>query len=65
MNDASPAGPSDGPPDGSSASTRSDREAIDRVRKSRRKRKLKLLDQLLRDIDLIFYCELSVLYYME
>lgn len=36
-----------------------------RVRKAQSAAKVAFLDRLLRDLDILIYCELSALYYME
>lgn len=36
-----------------------------RVRKLQNAAKIALIDRLLRDLDILIYCELSALYYME
>lgn len=73
MNDASSAGPSTNPPE---ASRSNDHEAsttagglqppVEQQRKSVREvQKMAFLDHLIRNLDIIIYCELSILYYME
>lgn len=44
---------------------RSDAEPADDRKRARRDHKISFLDNLIRNIDIMIYCELSILYYME
>lgn len=45
--------------------TNSDDDSVQRKRRRQREQRAAFLDQLIRNIDVIFYCQLSILYYME
>lgn len=40
-------------------------DSAQRKRRRQREQKAAFLDHLIRNIDIIFYCQLSILYYME
>ncbi|KAL9136387.1 MAG: hypothetical protein Q9175_002404 [Cornicularia normoerica] len=43
----------------------SDDDSVQRKRRRQREQRVKFLDHLVRNIDIIFYCQLSILYYMD
>ena len=43
----------------------SDDDSVQRKRRRQRGQRAAFLDNLIRNIDIIFYCQLSILYYME
>ena len=69
MNDASPSATNDADNSDVGASSSGGHDAgnnaLEQGRVVQRQLTLKFLDDLIRSIDLIIYCELSILYYME
>ena len=72
MNDASSTSdhrndqsPSNDPTTSSAAETNSDGGALQQKRRAQRDRKAAFLDHLIRNIDIMIYCQLSILYYLE
>jgi len=73
MNDASPSTSSDQPPvpnsDESNASPEAiasgNRDPLQEKKRIQRDQKAAFLDHLIRNIDILIYCQLSILYYME
>ena len=49
----------------SAAETGSDGDPLQQKRRAQRDRKAAFLDHLIRNIDIMIYCQLSILYYME
>ena len=47
------------------AATRNNDASAQRKRRRQREQKAVFLDHLIRNIDIVFYCQLSILYYME
>lgn len=47
------------------AAANSDDDSVQRKRRRQREQRAAFLDQLIRNIDIMFYCQLSILYYME
>lgn len=78
MNDASPPASDHAPHDlnddtsipyaiasATAAGANSDGDSVRRKQRRQREQKTAFLDQLIRNIDIMFYCQLSILYYME
>lgn len=61
--DVSGIGPDDAEPGSSAPASGSGTDS--RVRKLQNAAKIAFIDKLLRDLDILVYCELSALYYME
>lgn len=79
MNDASPSASDHAPHDlnddasnahgiasaAAAVAANNDDDSVQRKRRRQREQKAAFLDHLIRNIDIIFYCQLSILYYME
>ena len=72
MNDASSTsnyatndGPSNEPTTSSTTGADSNGDPLQQKRRAQRDRKAAFLDHLIRNIDIVIYCQLSILYYME
>ena len=47
------------------AATNSNAASLQRKRRRQREQRVAFLDHLIRNVDIVFYCQLSILYYME
>lgn len=79
MNDASPSASDHAPHDrndddtsnahaiarATAVAANSDDDSVQRKRRRQREQRAAFLDHLVRNIDIVFYCQLSILYYME
>lgn len=79
MNDASPSASDHAPHDlnddasnahgiasaAAAVAANNDDDSVQRKRRRQREQKAAFLDHLIRNIDIIFYCQLSILYYMD